>query len=204
MEGVYWGVLLAILVGPLLVALIQASLEQGTQAGLAVALGIWVSDLLFVLTVYFGINYVNAWIALDNFEVTLGLAGALVLLATGILTILTKPPRLDDPNHLLKNTKGPLALWTKGFLVNTINPFTVFFWASVMTGVILERDYDGQEATFFFLGILSMIVFSDSLKVILAKKIRHKLTTRHLWWVCRVAGIALIFFAGVLAVRVLI
>ncbi|MEL6661242.1 MAG: LysE family transporter, partial [Bacteroidota bacterium] len=107
MEGVYWGVLLAILVGPLLVALIQASLEQGTKAGLAVALGIWVSDLLFVFTVYFGISYVNDWIALDNFEVTLGLAGAVVLLGTGALTLLTKPPRLDDPNHLLKNTKGP-------------------------------------------------------------------------------------------------
>ncbi|MEL6969410.1 MAG: hypothetical protein AAFO02_04510, partial [Bacteroidota bacterium] len=79
-----------------------------------------------------------------------------------------------------------------------------FFWASVMTGVILERDYDGQQASLFFAGILGMIVFTDSLKVVLAKKIRHKLTPRHLWWVRRVAGIALIFFAGVLAVRVLI
>ncbi len=204
LQGVYWGVLLAILVGPLLVALIQASLEQGTKAGIAVGLGIWISDLLFVLTVYFGISYVSAWIELDNFEVTLGLAGAAVLLGTGILTLLTQPPRLDDPDHLLKNTKGPLALWLKGFLINTINPFTVFFWASVMTTVVLEREYDGRQASLFFGGILAMIVFTDSLKVFLAKKIRHKLTSRHLWWVRRISGIALIVFAGVLAVRVLI
>ena len=204
LQGVYWGVLLAILVGPLLVALIQASLEQGTKAGIAVGLGIWISDLLFVLTVYFGISYVSAWIELDNFEVTLGLAGAAVLLGTGILTLLTQPPRLDDPDHLLKNTKGPLALWIKGFLINTINPFTVFFWASVMTTVVLEREYDGRQASLFFGGILAMIVFTDSLKVFLAKKIRHKLTSRHLWWVRRISGIALIVFAGVLAVRVLI
>ena len=204
LQGVYWGVLLAILVGPLLVALIQASLEQGTKAGIAVGLGIWISDLLFVLTVYFGISYVSAWIELDNFEVTLGLAGAAVLLGTGILTLLTQPPRLDDPDHLLKNTKGPLALWLKGFLINTINPFTVFFWASVMTTVVLEREYDGRQASLFFGGILAMIVFTDSLKVFLAKKIRHKLTSRHLWWVRRISGIALIVFAGVLAVRALI
>lgn len=204
LQGVYWGVLLAILVGPLLVALIQASLEQGTKAGIAVGLGIWVSDLLFILTVYFGISYVSAWIELDHFEVTLGLAGAAVLLGTGVLTLLTQPPRLDDPDHLLKNTKGPLALWFKGFLINTINPFTVFFWASVMTTVVLEREYDGHQASLFFGGILAMIVFTDSLKVFLAKKIRHKLTSRHLWWVRRISGIALIVFAGVLAVRVLI
>ena len=101
-------------------------------------------------------------------------------------------------------SKGPLALWIKGFLINTINPFTVFFWASVMTTVVLEREYDGRQASLFFGGILAMIVFTDSLKVFLAKKIRHKLTSRHLWWVRRISGIALIVFAGVLAVRVLI
>lgn len=203
-EGIYWGVLLAILVGPLLVALIQASLEQGTKAGVMVGLGIWISDLLFIFTVYFGIRYVNQWVAWDGFELTLGLVGALVLLVTGIGTLLTPPPRLDDPDHLLKNTRGPLALWTKGFLINTVNPFTVFFWASVMTGVVLKKEYDGQEASLFFAGILGTIVFTDSLKVFLAKKIRHKLTARHLWWIRRVAGIALVVFAGVLAVRVLI
>ena len=203
-QGIYWGLLLAILVGPLLVALIQASLEQGTKAGVTVGLGIWVSDLFFILTVYFGIRYVNEWIAWDGFELTLGLIGAMVLLGVGIGTLLTPPPRLDDPDHLLKNTRGPLALWTKGFLINTVNPFTVFFWASVMTGVVLKRAYDGQESFLFFAGILATIVCTDSLKVILAKKIRHRLTVRHLWWVRRVSGVALIVFAAVLAVRVLI
>lgn len=204
LQGIYAGILLAILVGPLLVALIQASLEQGTKAGLMVGWGIWISDLLFIFTVYFGIRYVSDWIAWDGFELTLGLVGGLVLLVTGIVTLLTPPPRLDDPDHLLKKARGPLALWSKGFLINTVNPFTVFFWASVMTGVVLKREYDGHESFLFFAGILGTIVFTDSLKIFLAKKIRHRLTARHLWWVRRVSGIALIVFAGVLVVRVLV
>ena len=201
LQGVYWGLLLAILVGPLLVALIQASLEQGTKAGLMVGLGIWISDLIFILTVYFGFRFIDKISKADHFELSVGLVGALVLLITGIATLLTPPPALDNPDHLLKDTRGSWALWSKGFLINTINPFTVIFWITAMSTVILERNYDGEQSALFFGGLFGMIVFADATKIFLAHKIRHRLTPRHLWWVRRVAGLALIVFAFVLVAR---
>lgn len=202
-QGIYWGLLLAILVGQLLVALIQASLEQGTKAGISVGLGIWFSDFLFIISVYLGMNYVNELLAWDNFELVVGIIGALVLIGAGIGTVMTKPPELDTAQQLLGGAKKPLALFTKGFLINTINPFTLFFWVSVMTSVILKNDYDTAQASLFFTGILGTIVFTDSLKIFLAKKIRHRLTSRHLWWVRRVAGIVLIVFGIALALKVM-
>ena len=145
LQGVYWGLLLAILVGPLLVALIQASLEQGTKAGLMVGLGIWISDLIFIFTVYFGFRFIDKISKADHFELSVGLVGALVLLITGIATLLTPPPALDNPDHLLKDTRGSWALWSKGFLINTINPFTAIFSITAMPTVILERNYDGEQ-----------------------------------------------------------
>lgn len=201
LQGIYWGLLLAILVGPLLVALIQASLEQGTKAGLMVGLGIWVSDLVFILSVYFGFRFIEKISEADSFELGVGLVGALILLITGITTLLTPPPSFDNPDHLLKSTRGSWALWSKGFLINTVNPFTVIFWITAMSTVVLERDYDGLESLLFFGGLFGMIVFSDSLKIFLAHKIRHRLTPKHLWWVRRVAGIALVVFAFVLVAR---
>lgn len=201
-EGIYYGILLAILVGPLLVALIQASLEQGTRAGLAVGFGIWFSDLAFVLVVYFGFREVQTLTEWDGFYQSVGVVGAVILFITGMATLMTPPPDLDQKDHLLKNTKGNLALFTKGFLINTINPFTVVFWVTVMMTVVVEQGYTSSTAALFFGGLLGTIVATDSAKIILAKKIRHRLTPKHLWWVRRVAGIALVIFGLVLTVRV--
>jgi threonine/homoserine/homoserine lactone efflux protein len=202
-QGIYFGLLLAILVGPLLVALVQASLEQGTKAGFVVGLGIWVSDFSYIVSVYFGIRYVNQLINWPGFELTLGLIGAVVLLGAGISTLLTPPPQLDDPNPALHEKKDTVALWSKGFFINTFNPFTVFFWVSVMTGVVLKNEYTHHQSFLFFAGLFGTVVFTDCLKILLAKVIRHRLTTRHLWWIRRVAGLALIVFAIALAIRVI-
>ncbi|MEM1214479.1 MAG: LysE family translocator [Bacteroidota bacterium] len=201
--GIQAGIFLAILVGPLLVALIQASLEQGTRAGLAVGLGIWFSDLVCILAVYFGVQQVQQLTEWDGFYQSVGGVGAGILLVTGIATLLTPPPDLDQKDHLLKHTKGSWALFTKGFLINTVNPFTIVFWVTVMMTIVVEKGYSASAATLFFGGILGTIVTTDSLKIVLAKKIRHRLTARHLWWVRRVAGATLVIFGVVLLLRVL-
>lgn len=201
-QGIYWGLFLAILVGPLLVALVQASLEQGTRAGIAVGTGIWISDLLCILAAYFGLQYIAEWIAWDGFEASVGSAGAVILLVTGVATLLTPPVSFNQPNHLLKGAKGYGFLWLKGFLINTVNPFTIIFWITVMTTVVLHNNYSPGQAFVFFSSLLGTIVFTDSLKIFLAKKIRHKLRPVHLLWVRRVAGTMLVIFGLVLAVRV--
>lgn len=204
LQGIYAGLLLAILVGPLVVALIQASLEQGTKAGIMVGLGIWLSDLLFVITVYFGMSYIDQLIKWPYFELTVGVVGAVVLFGAGVGTLMTKPVLLDGSQEVLQGAKGSLALSIKGFLINTINPFTFFFWIAIMTGVVLKNNFDTSQASIYFAGILGTIIFTDALKIFLAKKIRHRLTSHHLWQVRKVAGVMLILFAIILIVRVLI
>ena len=72
-----------------------------------------------------------------------------------------------------------------------------------MSGVVLAKNYDGAQSILFFGGLLGTIVFTDSVKIVLAHKIRHKLTARHLWWVRRVSGFALLAFAIALVLRVM-
>ncbi len=201
-QGIYAGLLLALLVGPLLVALLQASLERGTKAAMMVAIGIWMSDVLFISAVYLGMSQLHKIVGWSGFELSLGLVGAVVLAIVGIATLVTPPPSLTADSNLLAGAKDHTALLLKGFFINTLNPFTVFFWITIMTGVVLKNNYDATHATLYFSGILGTIIVTDSLKVLLAKKIRHKLTPHHLWWVRRVAGIALLLFALALVVRV--
>ncbi len=203
-QGIQLGLVLAILVGPLLFALVQISLEQGSRSGLMVGAGIWISDLLYILAVYFGMTYVDRLVQWHSFEFTLGLAGAVVLLAVGINNFVKPAPKFQDHLEDLSRYDSYWSLWLKGFLINTINPFTVFFWVSVMTGVVLDQELTGGESTLFFSGILGVIITTDSLKVFLAKKIRHKLKEGHFQWIRWIAGGALIVFAIILAIRVMV
>ncbi len=195
------GLLLTIMVGPILFALIQAGIERGFRAGAMIGLGIWISDLIFILSAYFGISYLLNILEWNGFELTLGIAGGFVLIITGILTILSKPPEIGKSSGI---SGSYFALWIKGFLINTVNPFTVFFWATVMTTIVAKDNMNGQNAAFFFGGILGTIIITDSLKVLLAKAIRRWLKPKHILWTRRISGVALVVFGIVLMVRVVI
>jgi len=200
LTGIKYGLFLTILVGPLVFALIQAGVERGFRAGSTIGLGIWFSDLLFILAVYYGFSYVKAVTEWEHFELSVGLAGGIILIATGLGTLLTPTP---DINESKKITGTSLALFTKGFIINTLNPFTVFFWVLVMTTVVADNEFTPQQALLYFGGILGTIIITDSLKVLLAKKLRHYLEVHHLKYVRKGTGIALIIFGVVLIGRVL-
>ncbi len=200
LNGIKYGLFLTILVGPLVFALIHAGVERGFRAGVMIGLGIWFSDFLFILGVFFGFSYLKALTEWQYFELTVGTAGGIILIFTGIVTLISKTP---DINKSKKLTGTYLALWIKGFVINTLNPFTVFFWVLVMTTVVADSNYTHVQSSLYFGGILGTIIITDSMKVLLAKKLRHYLEMHHLIWVRRITGIALIIFGLVLIGRVI-
>ena len=204
-QGIIAGLGLAILVGPLLFALIQESFERGAVAGLMVGLGIWVSDALFIAAVYFGMHSLDKIVKWPWFNLTLGIGGSLILFFVGLAMILKPPPTLDLDTHSgPKRRMTYWGLWLQGFLINTINPFTVFFWITITTTVVLKDGASAFGAFSFYAGIFGTIVFTDSLKVFLAKKIRKKLEARHILRMRKVSGSALILFGIILIIRVIV
>ena len=204
-DGIQLGVILAILIGPIFFALIQAGVEQGIRAGSMVGLGIWVSDLLFIFGAYFGVSYVTRLAEGPEFALYLGIAGSITLTAFGLGALLSTPKAGANPQWTKTTFRSSsyFSLWLKGFLINTINPFTFFFWIGVTSTRVFDGGLDSQEATLFFGAIFCTIVFTDLSKVILAKRIRRVLRPVHLLWLRRISGGALIVFAVVLLVRVL-
>ena len=126
-QGVLYGIGLSFLVGPLLFALIQTSIEEGFRAGWVVGLGIWISDILFVSVAYFFISFVNKIVQWEGLKLTLGIAGGIVLISLGIGSLLSKPPVIKNMKDKAVRQNSYLSLWLKGFLLNTINPFTFIF-----------------------------------------------------------------------------
>ncbi len=200
-QGILFGLALAILAGPILVALLQAGVEQGFKAGMTVGFGVWVSDLLFILSVYFGVSYVLAATEWEGFELTLGMIGGVILIIFGLGTLLSAPPDLNAKGDAIGDSFSKLFM--KGFLINTLNPFTVFFWLSVMSAVVVDSGLSVTSTVFFYTGLFSTIVCTDTLKVYLARSIRTKLKPVHLLWLRRISGAALVIFGVVLIIRVL-
>ncbi len=204
-EGVKVGMILALLIGPIFFAIVQAGVEEGFRAGAMVGLGIWISDLLFIAAVYWGLSYISQVVSGPNFALYLGIGGSITLTLFGLGALLTAPKTNQLPEWSKQSirTSSYAGLWLKGFLINTINPFTFFFWIGVASTVVIDGDLEQTEARYFFGGILGTIITTDLAKVLLAKRIRRLLRPIHLLWMRRISGIALILFALALLGRVL-
>lgn len=198
-EGIALGLMLTIMLGPILIALIQTSLENGGTAGLAVGLGIWVSDLLIIASSYFALNLIGDIVQGGGFRYWLGLVGGLVLIIFGTGAFLKKVK--IGPEKKYFTAKNYAGFWMKGFLVNTINPFTFIFWLGVISTYVIARKINGVQAFIFLGSILATIVITDSIKIILAKKIKAKMQSHQLQWFNRIAGVGLFLFGIYLIYR---
>ena len=89
LEGILLGPTLSLMIGPLFFAIVQAALSGGIRAGIAVAVGLWTSDLLFVLRTYFGPSALASFTALPHFRLWAGLLGGLLLVIFGISALLS-------------------------------------------------------------------------------------------------------------------
>ena len=200
-QGIYWGGILALLTGPILFALIQTGIERGIRLGTTMGLGIWISDLLFILVVYFGAKSIGGLESNASFKLYVGIIGGLVLLGFGLFTFLT-PPKIAQDQKITASTYSGYFL--QGFLINTINPFTIIFWISITSTEIIAVNASDFQAFWFYTGILGTIILSDFLKVVLSKKIRPYLKPHYLVRLRKGVGLGLIAFGIALIVRVVV
>ena len=202
LSGIYWGLFLAILVGPVLFILIQAGIEQGFRAGVTLALGMWISDLLLILGCFLALSLLVSITSWPGFEPALGLIGGSLLILLGLVTLSRRPAGIsivnDTPAGISSNY---LALGVKGFLLNTLNPFAFVFWIIINTTIIGEQHQDGRAAFWFFAGIMGTIIITDCTKILLARGLRRWLTPAHLLLVRRISGGMCVLFGLAMILR---
>lgn len=217
-KGVLLGISLSFMVGPLLFAIISAAIEKGFRAGIALAAGIWTGDFFYILAVRYGAGALEALTALPNFRFWAGLCGGAVLLVFGLGAFLSKVYDVRDAedtqgDRLLDRLDGPekpgvkhnwqrLGLpgyWLRGFLINLINPFTLFFWLGITSAIIIPNQWGNGETLLFFSGMMGTLIATDILKAYAAKRVKRWLTPAHIRLVQKGIGILLMVFGLVVA-----
>ena len=211
LEGILWGIALSILVGPIFFAVIQAGIERGFKAAIVLSTGVWLSDFFYILAAYTGVSYLTVWINQPSFKEWFGLIGGGILIFSGLMTLLSKTPEVAQSNiyeELKKKGKKDkfpyFSLWLKGFLVNSFNPFTVFFWIGLNTNMATRPSFTKTDALLFFGAIWGTIVLIDLAKSYLAKVLKRVMKPHYLLRLRQGCAISMVVFGIILLVRVFV
>jgi len=188
LEGFLLGLGMVVFIGPVFFLLLSTTLQFGQVPGFLVALGIIVSDILCVVICNYGLA---KFITHPNSAFWISMTGAILLAGIGIKYIGTSKVNTEPNNSF--NRYSYLTFFTKGFLVNFVNPFVFMVWIGVIkyTGQTAQRN---ENAFLFLLGSLLGILSTDLLKVVLAKQIKKFIQPHTLQWIYRIVGMILIGF----------
>ena len=154
-------------------------------------------DFLYILAVYLGLSTISLP---PKFAFYTGIIGGIVLISFGLVNFFVRSKK-DAKNRIIRASTYS-GYFIKGFLINAINPFTVFFWITISTTEVSQLSFD--NAIIFYAVLLGTIIFTDILKVLLAKRIRRLLTPERMLMMRNVVGVAMVIFGIILMIRVIL
>lgn len=196
-NGLTLGLVLMISVGPVIFSIIKQSLNNGREGGFSFIAGVWLSDILLIIVS-------NAFSELVTYMMEyrkiLGIVGSLFLLLMGIFYVFFKKIKLQNPTGgIIKFTKTDiLRIFSSGFLLNTLNPNVFLFWLGTATAFASEYTY--TERLLIFGICLAVNVTADIFKVLMAGKLRTRLTLHNISLINKISGTILIGFGIALLV----
>jgi threonine/homoserine/homoserine lactone efflux protein len=190
-SGLTLGCILALSVGPVIFTIIKQSLNNGHTGGLSFVAGVWLSDIILV----FISNAFSDFVAgLLEYKNIIGYIGSAFLVAVGIYYLFFKKVtlRTDADGKAVKVRKWEmLKILSSGFFLNTLNPSVFIFWLGTATAF---SKYSFNLRLLIFSVCLAVNIAADILKVMLAGKLRTKLTLHNISLINKVSGIILAGF----------
>lgn len=189
-KGLTLGLLLSIAVGPILFTIIKQSINNGTKGGLAFVAGVSISDVSLAIASNFFTEIFNSLI--ERKEIV-GMTGSFFLIGVGIYFLFFKKIKANEEGiQVLKIRKRDYAkLFVTGYLMNVLNPLIIAFWLTTSTAF---ADHSLRQRFIIFTTALVLVLAADVLKVVLANRIRKKLTVKNIQMISRLNGIVLIGF----------
>lgn len=186
--GLGTGLALSLMLGTVFFALIQISIDNGYKGGILIALGVVTSDAILITLSIFG---TRLFPHIDHFDFYVSMIGGLLLLTLGLISLFKKTSRLVYPKTRMGNI---VYFFSKGFLLNILNPANFFIWVTITAKLHADPDYHGLQTTLFFGGCLLAIFLTEAAISVFAFRLKQYFTPRILSYVNKVAGSAFVVF----------
>ena len=172
-------------------SILKQSLNNGHTGGMAFIIGVSASDVTMVLV---SNVFTELFSTLSTHKKEIGIAGSIFLISVGVYFLFFKKLKVNEEGQqvLVKFRKRDFArIALSGYLMNTLNPAVFLFWFTASTTFI---NHTLEQKLVLFIVCLAIVFSGDIAKVMLAGKIRKKLTPHNIHIINRVNGIILIFF----------
>lgn len=197
LKGILLGLILSISVGPVIFAIIKQSINNGHKAGYLFVAGVSASDISLVLICNFFTSLFNTAI---SHKTSIAIAGSIFLIAVGIYTLFFKKVHTDEENNIADKKfrkRDYAAIFLSGYFMNTLNPGVFLFWFAWTAAILADSqtaERPNEYRLIVFGTCLVFVLVSDILKVVLAGKLRSRLTAKNLHYINKLSGLILIGF----------
>ncbi|NBP75724.1 MAG: hypothetical protein EBU61_06810, partial [Crocinitomicaceae bacterium] len=170
------------MVGPVFFVLLETSITKGIRAALALDIGVFISDILYIL---FALSFVDQISSINSGEnkLIVGFIGGSIFIIYGTFYFFKKSKMVDltleaenTSKEVAAAPKDYLLLGLKGFILNIANPAVIFYWLSILSLAaqsVPDNTKNPNTWILLFISILLGTYFSiDVLKVFTAKRLR--------------------------------
>ena len=192
--GIPLGILLCFMIGPVFFVLLETAAIKGFRAALVFDAGVVTADLFFIAIAYF-----SSYRLINNIkdEPALFIFGGLIMVTYGVISFVkqkkaTKKLDLNDQIELIKKNYG--GLFVKGFLLNFINVGVLGFWLLIFITFGPQLELKTFRLVTFFGSVIATYLVVDIIKILLAKRLKSKMTPGNILKIKQVTSILLIIF----------
>ena len=190
-DGIIIGFAASVPLGPIGVLCIQRTLNKGRLSGFVSGLGAAFSDTIYAIIAAYSLSFIVGFV--ESKLLWIQIFGALVLIGLG-LKIFYSNPAIQLRRQKNKSSNLLQDFFSTLFLTIT-NPLAIFLFFGLFAsfGVVpASRDWLGQviliggvtvgAATWWFIltGLVSLF--------------KNKINLRRLWWMNKIAGVAIVVF----------
>ena len=190
LQGIGAGILFSFLTGPVFFSMIKTSIEKGFKAGFSLAIGVILSDTIFISLTIFSSQFVDYKSEYFNY---IGIVGGFFLLGVGLYYLFNTVKVNYDIAEIAKIKKRGYVL--KGFLMCLLSPTTLMFWVMVGGIISVQLHYNMTEKIVFFIIAMTTQLTVDGFKTYYAAKLRYRIKERTIQNLNRIAGSVILIFA---------
>jgi len=200
LTAVPFGIILAFTIGPVFFVLLETSATKGFRSALIFDSGVMLADIIFILVAFFSTNKLLDKIEADpNFLVF----GGVLLLTYGIISFIKTSKSFREivrEYHKVEIKKGYGKLFLKGFLLNFINIGVLLGWVAFI--VLANSLTTSENGVVVFLSTILIVYFlTDLVKIVVAKKLKNKLTPRLIYKTKKVIALVILGFGVLLLIQ---
>jgi len=193
--GFLTGLLVSFSFGAGFFSIIRTSISKGKKKAFLISLGLIASDIIFILLTVFASGFISS--ELIKHQQLIRLCGTAMLVLLGLYLIRKSVKSYRQLDLEISNKPG-FAYFAKGFIINSLNPLTIFTWIATTLFVQTAFGFSYIKICVFYAAIAASLFISQYAVCYFANKLGKWLKPKGIHQINIIAGVVIIILGIVL------